>query len=200
MAKKKIPKPNKPYTLEPCKRKHDCRILSLDPGSRNFGISVVGVKDGVIDVVANSMFTNPITSLVDRHKTQRQVFLDELDLWLNLYKPNAVIAERFQSRGGMGPLIELVSTMNAIIGMRALDLPCKFITAATWKNQWHRRFTTPLDYMYKVCRTAPHPLDATLIGCYGLEVALQRELKYGPRSLVRMVEESSRLPLRRVRI
>lgn len=195
--KKKIPKPNKPYTLEPCNRKHDHRILSLDPGTRNFGAAVVGVIDGRIDVVANSILMNPMLTLVDNYRTQQNIFIEELEEWFSLYKPDAIIAERFMTRGFGGPLIELVSTMNGIITMIRRDIPVKVIAASTWKNQWHRRFDTPLDYMYKVCRTAPHPLDATLIGCYGLEVALQSELKYGPKSIVRMVEATSRLPLKR---
>jgi len=106
---KKQRKPNKLYELRPERRRHDHRILSFDPGSRNMGISCVGVIDDKIDVIANSIMTNPITSLVDSYTTRRKVFIDEINRWRSMYSPQAVISERFQMRGmAGGPLIELV--------------------------------------------------------------------------------------------
>lgn len=197
---KKVSKPNKPYTLVPCKRKHDHRILSLDPGSKNMGIACLGTKNGRVDVIANSIMMHPITSMTNDHMALRKAFVAELRMWIKLYKPHAIVMERFQARGGKGPLIELVTTMNTLISVLATlgGMPFKFLMPATWKNSFHRRFVgVALNDLYKDCRTTPHQFDAVLIGCYGLELALRQEFVYTPDSIIEMTETSSRLDLRR---
>lgn len=203
MAKKKIRKLNKTYKLP--KRvdlsKTKVRVLSFDPGSRNFGIACVGVdsKDR-IKVLANSIVTNPIFSLADKYPSSLRAYLQEIQLWVDLYKPQGFVMERFQTRGGMGPLIELVSVMLGAITTKYVDRPSKLITAATWKNSFHRRFDAwDLNDIYPQCLTTPHQLDASLIGVYGLEVGMQRELIYTPESFVDQVENTSLLPLRKPR-
>jgi hypothetical protein len=201
MAKKKRePKPNKEYTLEPCNRKHDYRILACDPGKRNFGIACVGVKDGKPDVIANAMLTNPITTFTNGYLAQRRAFSKELRRWFDLYEPDLVIAERFQTRGNGGPTIELVSAMNMLVGLIRADRPVKYIPASQWKVAFNRRWgDDELKSMYEDCLTLPHPLDASLIGVYGLEYALQQQLSYKPETIIEQVEASSRMELRRPR-
>ena len=46
----------------------------------------------------------PINTLVD-FKEARHAFVTEFEAWLKLFKPKALIAERFQTRGNGGPLI-----------------------------------------------------------------------------------------------
>lgn len=200
MAKKKVRKPNKEYTLEPCKRKHDYRILTNDPGTRNYGIACVGVKDGKPDVIASALLTNPMTSLTADVMGQRDLFTEEVRQWHKLYSPDLVIAERFQTRGNGGPTIELVSTMNALLGaMRRI--PYKYIPASQWKVPFNRRWGDKefLKGLYADCLTTPHQLDAVLIGIYGLEYAMQNFLRYTPAEIIAMVEATSRMPLRRPR-
>lgn len=199
MAKKKRKvKVNKEYELLPCTRKHDWRILACDPGTRNFGIACIGVVNGKIDVVANSLLTNPITVLTEGHLAQRARYVAELRRWISIYKPDAFIAERFQTRGNGGPTIELVSTMNALL-TAIKKKPFKYVVASQWKNAFNRRFDDQLKAMYEDCLTTPHQLDASLIGCYGLELALQTELTYSPESIIEMVESTSCLELKRKR-
>lgn len=204
MAKKRKTerKPNKPYDLEACTRKHDYRILTCDPGTRNFGIACVGVRGDKIDVIANSMLEHPITQLTNGFMGQRKAFREELIRWFDLYDPDLVIAERFQTRGNGGPTIEVVSTMNALLGA-IKPVPVKYVIAGQWKNAFNKRWAAGdkefLKELYKECLTPPHPLDATLIGVYGLEYALQRELKYKPETIIEMVETTYRLELRRPR-
>ena len=183
--------------MEPCTRKHDFRILSVDPGTRNFGIACVGVRGNKVDIIANAVLTNPMYNIADNFPMQKKLFLDEIGMWLAMYKPDAIIGERFMTRGLGGPLIEIVSMMNGMLSMLIPDAPFKVISASTWKNKWNRRFKTQLDQMYKRVRTTPHQLDAGLIGCYGFEVALQRQLSYSPKTIRLMIESSSRLPLKR---
>jgi Holliday junction resolvasome RuvABC endonuclease subunit len=196
MAKKKPRKPNAAYMLpdKPSKKYVKC-LLALDPGSRNMGISCVGVtKKGKVRVLANSILTNPFTTMVGDIKEQKQLFLGEIDSWVKLYKPNGIIMERFQSRGGMGPLIELVTLMLGIL-VGTYNLPIKMITAATWKNAWHRKNEEELNDMYKECLTTPHQLDSILIGCYGLHVATGMPTIGSAKGIMRQAADTSLLPL-----
>lgn len=199
MARRKIRKPNREYDLpDSVKLKPSTkRVLAFDPGSRNMGVSVVAVNEkGKVGVLANAILTNPIYDLT-KFGPQRDMFLTEVARWVDLYQPNGIIAERFQTRGGssMGPLIECVSMMNGLMAGR-YNLPVKYITAATWKNEFHRRFQEcTLDELYRVCRTPPHQLDCSFIGLYGLEAGLGQYLDYQPMDIVKMVEDSSRMPL-----
>ena len=199
MAKTKNRKPNKTYELVTCKRKHDYRILASDPGTRNYGIACVGVINDKIDVVANSLLTNPITSLTAEVMGQRDLYSAEIRQWFEMYDPNLTIAERFQTRGNGGPTIELVSTMNALL-CAVRRIPYKYIPASQWKVAFNRRWGDDyLKGMYNDCLTTPHQLDSVLIGIYGLEYALRRELKYKPEKIIEMVETTSRLELRKPR-
>lgn len=198
MRKSKKRKANKEYELEPCSREHDWRILACDPGTRNFGIACIGVKGSRVDVITSALLTNPITVLTSGHAAQRSAYVAELRRWFSLYKPDACIAERFQTRGNGGPTIELVSTMNALLAV-IKRMPFKYVVASQWKNAFNRRFDDQLKGMYDDCLTTPHQLDAALIGVYGLEMALNRQLKYSPSSIIEMVETTSCMDLRRPR-
>lgn len=199
MAKrKKQQKPNAEYDLRPINFHPDTkRMLGLDPGSRNMGISLAAANaQGQVRILANAIVTSPVDDLVD-FMSSRAVFLAEIERWLNTYKPHGIIAERFQTRGGanMGALSEKVTVMLGLIAGRWPSLPIKFITAATWKNDYQRRFDFQLDDVYKLCLTTPHQLDSGFIATYGLERGLQRELSFTPQSIVRDVEASSAVRL-----
>lgn len=204
MAKKKHRKANAEYELIPCKRSHDWRILSTDPGTRNFGIACLGVKNNKIDVVASALLTHPITLLTSGHQAQREAYEEELMRWITLYSPDAYIAERFQTRGNGGPTIELVSTMNALLPT-LVPKPYKYIVASQWKNDFNKRwidsdhddYDTPLKALYGTCLATPHQLDASLIGEYGLEQALDRRLIYNLNTIVKQVEATSLMKLRK---
>lgn len=190
-------KPNASYTLKPNKRSP--RILSFDPGSRNMGIACVGVRKGKIKVIANAIMEHPLQSLACQYRTNREIFVNEACRWFDAYDPQLLIMERFQTRGHGGPLIELVATMNAVISTIDRSKPCKLVTAATWKNAFNRRFDVDLKELYRECATTPHQLDAVLIGCFGLELAMQTQLEYTPESIIAMAEQTSLLELRRRR-
>ncbi|BAG41664.1 RuvC_resolvase like protein [Ralstonia phage phiRSL1] len=195
MARKKSRKPNKTYTL-PSKsglKDDTIRVLSFDPGSRNFGISCVATKNGKVRVMANSIVTNPIFDLT-RFEVQKKTFLAEIGQWVELYKPQALIAERFQTRGIGGPLIEIVTTMNALVSAH-FGLNTLLIVASQWKLAYQRRFDFALDDLYRQVLVPPHQLDASLIGVYGLEKGLRTQLDFEPADVGVQVENTSRLPL-----
>lgn len=195
MVKKKIRELNAEYVLPPTSglASETKRVLALDPGSRNMGISIVALSaKGRLRVMANSIVTNPVYDLTC-FGPQRDEFLAEIDQWVELYKPNGIIIERFQTRGLLGPLIEIVSIMIGLLAAR-YRIPVKLVTAATWKNEFHRRFAdinVTLDEMYKLSRTTPHQLDSCFMGVYALEKGLGAQLKYDPQQIMMSAEDSS---------
>lgn len=212
---KKPQKPNTPYTLpKALKGKPEKLVLAMDPGSRNFGIALVGLENGEPRCYLNSVMMKPVNNMVT-FAIMRRNFLIEVAGWMK-YAPGGVVAERFQTRGGssMGPLIEQVSSMLGLIAGAYPDLPVKFTIASVWKNSMHRRFADAyrghVDYaddegefnlraVYKRIAVEPHQLDASLIGIYGLEQGLGINIDFDFDDWVAQVEASSRIPLRRRR-
>jgi hypothetical protein len=198
MAKKKIRKANPEYVLPERSglAPETKRVLAIDPGSRNSGISVVAVNaKEQIKVMANSILTNPIHDLTI-FGTQRDIFMQEIARWVDVYEPSGIIIERFQTRGLLGPLIEQVSIMIGIIAGAYPHIPIKLVTAATWKNEFHRRNeTVTLDDLYKECRTTPHQLDSAFMGVFALEKGLRTTFDYDPIRIMRSAEASSRVRL-----
>lgn len=174
------------------------RILAIDPGSKNMGVSIVAAKGTQVRVIANTVLTNPIYDLT-QFETQKRIFLSEIRLWMNLYRPNGIIAERFQTRGAasMGVTIEAVGTMNGLLAGAFEDLPLKLTTASTWKNALHRRFEGfDLKELYKECRTTPHQLDSCFIGVFGLELGLGQRFDFEPHHIALQAEDTSLIRLK----
>ena len=172
------------YTLpEKAKTKYK-RILAFDPGTKNMGISCVELVGTSPKVLANATMENPLHDIY-AFMQQRDAFLSEVDAWINMFEPDGIIAERFQTRGLKGPTIECVSMMLGILGM--LGLPVMFITASTWKNKFQKRFCCDLREMYDYINTTPHQLDASLIGCYGLEAAQGKQLNFTVEAILQQV-------------
>lgn len=194
MAKKKIRKANAAYSLPTLSglKPETKRTLNMDPGSRNMGISVTALNPaGKFKVVANSLITNPLFDLT-LFGSQREFFMAEVDAWIQLYKPDGIIIERFQTRGLQGPLIELVSIMIGLIAGRYPEIPIKLVTASTWKNDFARRHgPEALTELYKASRTTPHQLDSCFMGVYALEKGMRITIDYEIRDVVASAERSS---------
>lgn len=170
-------------------------ILGADPGTANFGIALVGESKGRPVVLANSMLMTPMTNLME-YNAQRKAFMDEYGAWVG-QGANALILERFQTRGLLGPLVETVSCMIGAVGQ--FGLPVKAVIASQWKTAFKRRFGVDLKDLYSEVLVQPHQLDAVLIGIYGLEFALKRQLKWTPAQVFRQVEKTSLIGLRRTK-
>jgi hypothetical protein len=192
--KKKVVKLPPEYSLPKTPRLPKLRILAMDPGSKNFGIACVGVENGRPVILANAQLRFPVNDLVN-FPERRELFLSELKPWFDTFKPQAMIAERFQTRGNGGPLIEYVAVMLGLLAGTYPKIKTKFITASTWKNAFKRRFFD-LRLLYPDLLVQPHPFDAAMIGVYGLEFGLKRQLKYDPFKIVKSVEASSLVPLK----
>lgn len=172
-------------------------VLGLDPGSRNFGISLVGLVKGRPRVFANSVMMRPVYDLTAFAKTRRN-FLTEITSWMKC-SPGGVVAERFQTRGHGGPLIEQVSTMLGLIGGHWYETPIKLVIASSWKQSMQRRFDIDLKAVYPQLGVQPHQLDASLIGVYGLEQGLNTIIDFDFDSFCKQVESTSLIGLRRRR-
>lgn len=198
---KKVPKPNTPYGLPKdlvarCARASKL-ILAMDPGSRNFGIALVGLEKGKPKVYANSVMMRPVNDLVAFSLTRRN-FLIEIAGWMKS-APHGIVAERFQTRGNGGPLIEQVSAMLGLLGGAYPELPIKLIIASSWKMSMQRRFDIDLKEVYPEIGVQPHQLDASLIGVYGLEQGTGISISFDFEAFVRQVESTSLIGLRKRR-
>jgi hypothetical protein len=172
-------------------------ILGCDPGSRNFGIALVGLVGKKPRVFANAVMMRPVNTLTTINQSSR-IFLEELDQWV-LQGIDGIVAERFQTRGGasMGPLIECVSAM--IGSMLSYEKPVKAIIASQWKTAFKRRFGQDLKDLYDSVQVQPHQLDASLIGIYGLEQGLGLKLDWDYREVFKQVEKTSLIGLRKLK-
>ena len=178
------------YKLE--KNHNGYAILSLDPGFSNFGIACSAVTNNRFELRANAVLNNPMREMKGDLQKSRIRFVKEIDYWIQSFNCKMIIAERFQARGIRGNSGELVSMMMGILFQKYRKLDIRFITAATWKNDFHRTQDYCLKDLYKVCGTTPHQLDATLIGVYGLQQKFNCKYPYTVQNLISGVESVSR--------
>lgn len=171
------------------------RVLSFDPGSVNMGCSLVEYDKSAkkITVLANTVLTHPLHDIKAFIK-ERQRFVDEINLWINAGRPSAIVAERFQSRGLRGTTIECVCMMLGILS--SFGLPVLFITAATWKNRYQKRFGIDLKEIYSELQVAPHQLDSALIGCFGIESGTKQYIDFSFDDVSNQVTDTSLIPLK----
>lgn len=159
----------------------DLRILSMDPGTANFAVSVLHVrydKDGFRFKVIGTAMLDPKKLLKDI-----KIAHDQLGVFVEYVRPlfklrlDAFIAERFQSRGGKGPTIESVNMMLGAMDCLARDAEIEsvsYCTAGVWKNEFNRN--GDLKEMYLDLAEARkdkyrphvkiHQLDSELLGLY----------------------------------
>lgn len=189
MARKTKPKKITEYELPRLNIKAEKLVLAADPGSRNFGIALVGLERDKVKVYANSVLMRPVDNLVAFTDTST-LFLKEIQQWM-AFGPDGVVAERFQTRGNGGPLIEMVSSMLGLIRGRYPKTPIKLTIASAWKSRVQRRFGVDLREVYTEIAVQPHQLDAALIGVFGLEEGLATVLDYDLDDVIAQVEATS---------
>jgi Holliday junction resolvasome RuvABC endonuclease subunit len=146
------------------------RILSLDPGTTNFGYGVLDVRHKDSQTSFRVLENGKCPFTVKTLKTAK-VMGDEMalyELWLGdlvaRYAPDAVAAERFMTRGINGPTVECVNIMIGIT-LSLMGKPFKIMPAATWKNAVTRQ-GVDLKEQYKKTMVTPHQVDACMIGLY----------------------------------
>lgn len=142
-------------------------ILGCDPGSKNFGYSVIRFKKVgntfQFRVLETGILECALTELKGDVVGAINLFKRRVSALRRKYGITHFCAERFQSRGIKGKTIELVSFMLGLltqVGIRNY----LFITASQWKNQINRIFD--LKEAYRTIGVPAHLLDATCIGIY----------------------------------
>lgn len=168
-------------------------ILGIDPGSSNQGIACIRYDQEKqrIRVLANATMSHPLNVLKGKEFQQSlRRCMAEIDLWYEHFGVNAIIAERFQSRGLKGATIECVSAM---LGALAFTYPTvRVIPASQWKNAYQRLYDVDLKDVYKVVRTVPHQLDATLIARHGVVMGTGiKDVPANPERLIDKVNQRS---------
>ena len=156
-------------------------ILSFDPGTKNFAYSII--KNGKCKEIG---FLNPTVNDLKNELFMLLVrkFLRQIKRLVQKHKPDFVIAERYMVRGRFnGAQAECVNVMLGLIAFicQKLRIHFQLITAAVWKNQFHRDIgPKSLVTHYKmVKKMPPHVMDATFIGLYA------KEAKYTKKSIKR---------------
>lgn len=154
------------------------RIFAHDPGSRNYGYAIVeGQKKGnkiEVRILENGLCPCPMNNLKDHkiRQKQRDLYLDWVYSTVKKWNVQGMFAERYMTRGIKGPTIESVNMMLGLL--QSLCMPDRYIPAAVWKNAV-RRQGIDLGSEYKICKTAPHQLDASLIGVWAVYQAFNEK-------------------------
>lgn len=180
-----IPRLRRPY-----------RILSGDAGTENFCLCVQEFRGerAPPQVLHSGFFEGMIFNLTAyeqkaRTKKNKGVvyppFHAQLDTfhsvalrYLQHWRPDFVVFERFQVRGFGGNICENISTLNMgwIVLAKTLGIRGALVTAAQWKNEVGRRFSADsrinkefLPALYATGKSLgleAHQIDSGLIGLY----------------------------------
>ena len=159
--------------------KKSIRILGLDPGKTNFGISVTEFNAAGTSYkpLYAGKLKNTITDM-SQLVAHMDHFNDELGLLLE-YKPQLVVIERFMNRGSFsGDQGEYVGCMLSLAAYQAranCGSAIQIVQPGVWKQAFNRVLgwkakdpkPTPLDKLYKYCLTESHELDAFLMTHFG---------------------------------
>lgn len=176
------------------KKKKQLTILGLDPGTKNFGASVVRVTFGdrwVYEILYSGVLIYPMHSLVGDDAGQHaELFRTEIDTFVTKFNVDMIVAERFQARGLRGKTIELVSFMLGVLEATYLDKIVLFITAATWKNRWNALTGNDLKALYLDNKDVPpHEWDASAIALFGASLYDSRRTPFSFVNARRFIEK-----------
>jgi hypothetical protein len=163
-------------------------VLGMDVGIRNFGVCAVTRSK---EVIHNAMLTETITDLKgEEFQKQFFQFYTAINTLLDRVKPECIVIERFQHRGGSlkgNPgeicpcMIGIVSSIASARGIFVL-----LVTAATWKNRL-RRSGYDLEVLYRQAakykkiptkvgtKLLSHQVDAMFQAEYGLAFVQDKE-------------------------
>jgi hypothetical protein len=151
-------------------------ILALDPGTGNYGYSILRgklekgkapnlrvLKFGRLHTTVREIKQGLVAQVAAYLETLRDIHAE--------YGITHVVGERYQSRRMGGTTIESVNIMIGLtLGFcQERGIPCKFIPASQWKNEMSRN-GIELEEIYagvKPAKITPHAVDASSIGEYG---------------------------------
>jgi Holliday junction resolvasome RuvABC endonuclease subunit len=178
--------------------KKTIRTLSHDPGSTNYGWAVTEVtytgRSVQFGVLATGMLKHRIVQLKDSDAltATRRKYLREITRVVDKYRPTALIAERFMTRGMKGTLIEYVAFMLGLLQFvtHTYGMNYKLVPASQWKNEV-TRWGVDLNDLYTWSKITPHQTDAVFMGLYmGCQVLDVPRPKVSRTLLNRVVKQS----------
>lgn len=148
------------------------RILSCDPGVKNFAISIVDYGSQV-KWVNSFMVSAPITGMgADALGAKADEFADYFEGLINLYRPNKIAIETFMQRSFRS---NQASPINFMIGIiyalcRKYKIEFHVLMASQWKKELKKQVAVVdsfYDLTYPVKQRLPnHIIDSIFIGTY----------------------------------
>jgi len=147
-------------------------IIGLDPGTNNFGFSVMKFVRGRPVILETGLLTNTVNYLTNDVFLQlARKFCRVVKYLIEKWGPFRIIVERFINRGRFfAALVEKISIMIGMIERicRRYKVHLLLVTAAAWKNQFHRTVPSELKLIYKQFKPLPpHCIDSALLSMYG---------------------------------
>jgi hypothetical protein len=154
------------------------KIISFDPGSRNFAYAVLTIEPPNILLVGH--LNNPIVSLKENDLKNNVAFylweikglLDKIEY---LEGQDKIIIERYQSRGNYrNTQLEATNIMIGVLLGQLYDI--LLVMPATWKSFIKRRYTQ--NNMLKLLQNTqltPHMADAIGMAIFYIEKYYKKE-------------------------
>ncbi len=181
-------------------------ILGIDPGSVNAGYAVIRFRVAKGKMEFRFEECGKLKMLLKElkvpHKKVLRQHVAEVRKLVKTYGVEAILTERFMTRGIKGPTIEAV---NQMLGALDIGLPQEItqISAATWKNQVNKVFD--LKEFYKKVRVQPHEIDAVFQAMWlaekklGVKILATFSSSSRRKKLIRMIECKTTSPLKKAR-
>jgi hypothetical protein len=174
------------YKLSRKTDKKELNVLGFDPGRKNFGCFAGKIVNGILIPLESSMLQNPIQELKGDNLGAIGTYTEEMRSFIACYEPDAIVIERFMSRGLKGKTIELVSLMVGILAslvyeyrLQGFNITIQSVTAASWKNRVNKVF--PLVDVYadlKPHKVPDHCVDAALMSLYAISEGKENPYLY----------------------
>ena len=153
-------------------------ILSLDPGTKNYGYSVIEFDSSPrIRLKKAGRLFSTVYRLNQNLMVQIAEYSAAIHRLIDEHSVRLIIAERYMSRRMGGTTIECVNAMLGVIMeiCESRGVRLKLIPASQWKNEVERQTEGLLPSLYqegKANKITPHTIDAVMIGLYGRSAAL----------------------------
>ena len=147
------------------------RVMGVDPGMVNCAVFVADIyktEDKLtVHFIASFMMEITMRDVTDEERLKFEKYCRYLK---KTYRPELLICERFQPRGGFLPA-SIIEITNQMIAVMCVTFKCKTkqITAASWKNQIQKKVNkekiVDLKEVYKTYKRelGPHRVDASLL-------------------------------------
>lgn len=156
-------------------------LLSLDPGTKNFGYAVIRFDSrNKIEVLQSGRLFKTVDRLNMGVIDQVERYSQSIQDLVKTHSVGLVVAERYMSRRMGGTTIECVNAMLGILMevCRRFKLRLRLIPASQWKNEINRHQPGVLEKSYaqgKAIQITDHTIDAVFIALYGRSIALKKK-------------------------